>query len=303
MIMDISDMGFTDELSSLQPGMNIGNLHVVSFLGKGAIGEVYLTQHDILGKQFALKVIPKGFSPMEAAEGFKQAAQIQMRLSHPNIIQIDDLGEEDMFYWMRMEYIEGEVTPSNMTVRSLDDLLRAENGFFTPDEISYYFYYVLLGLDHAHNQGVIHAALKPSNLMVAEDGVKIAELGVTDLIGHAWDDFHLLRTNPLLEPTQFDPLPGFSRQLPTLLNVFDYYSPEQKAGAKATAQSNLYSVGVMVYRMLTARETLSFDFPSTLVDGLDPAWDDWIAKATAYDPAARFATAAEMLEAMPRAEA
>ena len=139
--------------------------------------------------------------------------------------------------------------------------------------------------------------------MIAEDGVKIAELGVTDLIGHAWDDFHLLRTNPLLEPTQFDPLPGFSRQLPTLLGVFDYYSPEQKAGAAPTAQSNLYSVGAMVYRMLTARESLSFDLPTTLVDGLNPAWDDWVVRATAYDPAARFASAAEMLEAMPRDEA
>ena len=77
--MDISDLGFTDELCSLRR-MMIGNLHIVSFLGKGAIGEVYLTEHDILGKQFALKVIPKGFSPAEAADSFKQAAQLQTRL-------------------------------------------------------------------------------------------------------------------------------------------------------------------------------------------------------------------------------
>ena len=155
-------------------------------------------------------------------------------------------------------------------------------------------------MDHAHKQGVIHAALKPSNLLLADEGVKVSELGVTHLLGHAWDDFHLLRNSPRLEPTQFDPLPGFSRQLPTLLDVFDYYSPEQKAIAAPTAHSNLYSVGVMVYRMLTGRVSLSHDLPSALVEGLDPAWGRWILQATAYEPADRFATAAEMLEAMPR---
>ncbi|ADE54080.1 serine/threonine protein kinase [Coraliomargarita akajimensis DSM 45221] len=302
MIMDISDMGFTDELSSLQPGMNLGNLHVVSFLGKGAIGEVYLTQHDILGKQFALKVIPKGFSPEEAAEAFKDAARIQTKLEHPNIVKIDDLGEEDMFYWMRMEYIEGEVTPDNVTIRSVDDLMRHQKGALTEEEVAYYLYYLLLGLDHAHSQGIIHTALKPSNVMIGEEGVKIAELGVTDLIGHAWDDFHLLRLNPLLEPTPFDPLPGFSRQLPTLLNVFEYYSPEQRAGKKPTIQSNLYTVGLIAYRMLTGRHCLSFDLPTNAVNGINPRWDEWMTRALAYDLEDRFETASEMLQDMPGLE-
>lgn len=302
MIMDISDMGFTDELSSLQPGMNLGNLHVVSFLGKGAIGEVYLTQHEILGKQYALKVIPKGFSPDEAVEAFKQAARIQTRLEHPNIVNIDDLGEEDMFYWMRMEYIEGDITPENFCIRSLEDLMRHQKGALTEEEVAYYIYYTLLGLDHAHSEGIIHTALKPSNVMIAEEGVKIAELGVTELIGHAWDDFHLLRQNPRLDPTPFDPLPGFSRQLPTLLNVFEYYSPEQRAGKKPTKLSNLYTVGLMTYRMLTGRRCLSFDLPTKAVNRINPRWDEWMEKALAYDPEDRFESASAMLEAMPGLE-
>ena len=302
MIMDISGMGFTDELSSLQPGMTLGNLHIVSFIGKGAIGEVYIAQHEILGKQFAVKVIPKGFSPEEAVEAFKGAARIQTKLDHPNIVKIDDLGEEDMFYWMRMECIEGEVTPENITIRSLDDLMRHQKGGLTEEEVAYYVYYVLLGLDHSHNQGIIHAALKPSNVMIAEEGVKIAELGVTDLIGHAWDDFHLLRQNPLLEPTPFDPLPGFSRQLPTLLNVFEYFSPEQRAGKKPNIQSNLYTVGLMAYRMLTGRHCLSIDLPTNVVNGINPRWDNWMACALAYDPEDRFQSASEMLQEMPGLE-
>lgn len=303
MIMDISGMGFTDELSSLQSGMNIGNLHIVSFVGKGAIGEVYLAQHEILGKQFAVKVIPKGFSPEEAAEAFKQAARIQTKLDHPYILRIDDLGEEEMFYWLRMEYIEGEVTAENTQIRTLEDLMLQNKGGLTEEEVCYYMYYLLLGLDHAHTQGVIHADLKPANVLLAVDGVKISELGVTDLIGHAWDDFHLLRQNPFMEPTPFDPLPGFSRLLPALLSAFEYYSPEQRVGNQPTAQSNLYTIGLMTYRMLTGRHCLSMGPLTRAVKGINPGWDEWMAQALAYVPEDRFQSATEMLQAMPGLDA
>lgn len=302
MIMDISGMGFTDELSSLQPGMSLGNLHIVSFVGKGAIGEVYLAQHEILGKQFAVKVIPKGFAGEDGAEIFKQAARVQGKLNHANILQIDDLGEEDMFYWLRMEYIEGEEVVENQSIRSLENLMQRNRGPLSVEEVNYYLYYLLLGLDHAHTEGVIHADLKPANILLAEEGVKISELGVTELIGHAWDDFHLLRTQPRLEPTLFDPLPGFSRALPALLNTFEYFSPEQRAGEAPSALSNLFSIGLITYRMLTGRECLSLDLPSQAVVGLDPAWDGWIQKALAHDPQRRFQSASEMLYAVPGLE-
>jgi serine/threonine-protein kinase len=300
--MDISGIGFTDEQSSLQPGMNLGNLHIVSFLGKGAIGEVYLAQHDILGKEFALKVIPKGFSGDEANEAFKKAARIQTKLDHPHVLRIDDLGEEDMFYWMRMELIEGELTADKTRIRTLEDLMRHNNGPLSEEEVCYYIYYLLLGLDHAHVQGIIHADLKPSNVMIAEEGVKVAELGVTELIGHAWDDFHLLRKQPRLDPTPFDPLPGFSRCLPALLNAFEYYSPEQRAGKSPNVLSNLYTVGLITYRMLTGRHSLSMDPPTRAVKGINPRWDKWMAQALAYDSEDRFQSASEMLQAVPGLE-
>lgn len=300
--MDISGSGFTDELSSLQPGMTIGNLCIVSFIGKGAIGEVYLTQHEILGKQFALKVIPKGFSAEEAAEAFSRAAHVQNKLDHPNIIRIGDLGEEEMFYWLRMEYIEGEKASDGTIIRNLEDMMRYNSGLLTEQEVCYYMYYLLTGLEHAHTQGVIHEDMKPSNILIAEEGVKISELGVTDFIGHAWDDFHLLRQNHLMEPTPFEPLPGFSRLLPCLLNTYEYYSPEQRTGDAPTIQSNLYSVGLMAYRMLTGRYCLSMDLPSDATDKIDSDWDDWISKALAYNPENRFGSALEMLQSLPGLE-
>lgn len=296
-------MGFTDELSSLQPGMSLGNLHIVSFLGKGAIGEVYLAQHEILGKEFAVKVIPKGFTGSEADEAFKLAARIQTKLEHPHIVRVDDLGEEDMFYWLRMELIGGEMTPDKQRIRTLDDLMRINKGPISEEEINYYLYYLLLGLDHAHNQGVVHADLKPANVMIADEGVKISELGVTELIGHAWDDFHLLRKDPRLEPTPFDPLPGFSRSLPALLDSFEFYSPEQRAGNEPDSVSNLYSVGLITYRMLTGRHRLSMEPPTYCVNGINPRWDEWMSTALAYNPENRFQSAAEMLQAIPGLEA
>jgi serine/threonine-protein kinase len=296
-------MGFTDELSSLQPGMSLGNLQIVSFIGKGAIGEVYLAQHDMLGKEFAVKVIPKGFNGDEGAEVFKQAARLQTKLDHPNILRIDDLGEEDMFYWLRMEYIEGEFNVDKVCIRTLEDLMRSNKGALTEEEVHYYLYYLLLGMDYAHSQGAIHADLKPANVLIAEDGVKLSELGMTDLIGHAWDDFHLLRSNVRLEPTPFDPLPGFSRALPSLLNTFEYYSPEQRAGKQPDHLSNLYTVGLITYRMLTGRHCLSLDLPTKAVNGINPRWDAWMAQALAYDTEDRFQSASDMLYAIPGLEA
>lgn len=300
--MDISGSGFTDELSSLQPGMTIGNLCIVSFIGKGAIGEVYLTQHEVLGKQFALKVIPKGFAAEEAGEAFTQAARIQNKLDHPNILRIGDLGEEEMFYWMRMEYVEGDKAPDGTVVRNLKDLMRHSDGLLTEQEVCYYLYYLLVGLEHAHSQGIVHSDLKPANVLIAEEGVKISELGVTDFIGHAWDDFHLLRKNRLMEPTPFDPLPGFSRLLPCLLNTYEYFSPEQFQGDAVTIQSNLYSIGLMAYRMLTGRSCLSTDLPSEVIEDINPDWDDWVIKALSYNPEDRFSSASEMLHSMPGLE-
>lgn len=295
-------MGFTDEVSSLQPGMHIGNLHIASFIGKGAIGEVYLAKHEILDKEFAVKVIPKGFADEDASSAFKKAARIQTKLCHPNILRIDDLGEEELFYWLRMDYVEAEVTADKTKIRTLQDLMTYNKGALTEEEVCYYVYYLLLGLDFAHSQGIIHADLKPANVLITNDGVKLSELGVTELIGHAWDDFHLPRVGALLEPTPFDPLPGFSRKLPALLNAFEYYSPEQRAGKLPDVSSNLFTVGLMTYRMLTGRYSVCFDLPTQATNGINPRWDAWMQRAIAYNPEDRFESASEMLQLMPGLE-
>jgi serine/threonine protein kinase len=297
------DAIFTDEISSLQAGMSIGDLQIISFLGKGAIGEVYLVQNDTLDQTFALKVIPKGFSNQsDGALTLKTAEEIQAKLKHPNIIRIDALGDEGMFYWLRMEYLKGEPTGNQKTLRSLQDLMNLTKGPLTVEEVRYYLFHILVGLGFAHSQGVIHGDLKPDNILLADDAVKISELGVVELIGHAWDDFHLLRQNPRLEPTPFDPLPGFSRQLPALLTTYEYYSPEQKTGQKPTISSNLYTVGLIAYRMLMGYLAINFELPSTTIANLDCAWDNWLKKALAHDPSKRFTSALTMLEAIPGLE-
>ena len=163
--MDMNTIGgFTDELSSLQPGMHLGNLQILGFIGKGGIGEVYHARHEILGKEFALKLIPKGFTGADAPGAFRNAARIQTLLDHPSVAQIDDMGEEELFYWMRMEYVPAETAPDKTLIRSLEDLMRYQKGPLTEEEVCYYLYHALVGLSHAHSHGIIHGDLKPSNL-------------------------------------------------------------------------------------------------------------------------------------------
>ncbi len=292
-------MNFTDEVSSLQPGINIGSMAILGFVGKGAIGEVYECIDDISGERFAVKVIPKAFAEEGGIEILEKEAEYQDQISHPNIIHIDQVGEEDQFYWLRMEFIEGEALEDGTRLRTLADLVKRANGRLTPEEIVYYFYYALVGLDHAHSIGLCHDNLKPENILLTDDGAKLSDYGTTRLIGHAWDDFHILPEHPRMEPTPFDPLPGFSRALPSLLSTFDFFSPERKSGKPGTPSSDLFSLGMIGMRMLTGRNSVVVELPSDINPELNGAWDEWLVRAIAYDPESRFQSAAEMLKAMP----
>ncbi len=300
--MEMYLKGFSDEISALQPGMRVGNLEITRFIGKGGMGEVYQVRHAMLGKDYALKLIPRGFTDDEEDEALRAAAALQSRLDHPAFVRIDDMGEESVFFWMRMELIEGGRAPDNTFIRSLEDLLRYRRGPLSEEEVSYFLYHILAGLDHAHHLGEVHGDLKPANIFLADDGVKISELGLTKLIGHAWDDFHLFQTEDRINPTPFDPLPGFSRSLPALLATFEYYSPEQRAGGEPDARGNLYTVGLIAYRLLTGRLRLGLEAPGETVKGIDPRWNGWLRRALAYDPVERFQAAAEMVESMPGLE-
>ena len=207
------------------------------------MASVYLAHDEQLGRPVALKLLAENLSAEEALrERFVREAQLAARLSHPNVVQVFDSGEQDGRPFLVMEYVEGQ---------SLADAVR-ERGKLPPAVVADIADQVCAGLAHAHAQGLVHRDLKPGNLLRREDGcVKIADFGIARAA----------------ESTRLT-------QVGTVLGTATYLAPEQAAGAEATPASDLYTLGVTLYELLTGSppyriESLA-DLPAVQRDGVIP---------------------------------
>ena len=279
----------------------------------------------------------------EAMQRFQREAEVMANLDHANIVRVDDFGETDGHSWLRMELVCGsavtnledrgqESVPSEATrlgaertgtISSLGDVLTGEP---LPESLVVdLLKQILGGLDYAHNQGVVHRDIKPSNILLASDSEdlsvplaslsgkkitpKITDFGLVRLAGEQWLQSQVQLTvarsmvdsdKTHLENTRSGSA-GTSTQ--ALLGTFEFMAPEQKQGQEATAQSDLYSVGLIAFRMLTGESVPGFKGPSRINPALSPAWDEWVERAMESRPEARFASAQEMEQAMPSGEA
>lgn len=213
-------------------------------LGSGAAGMVYLARDQRIGRLVALKTLrarselldhPDG-SEAESFRRFRREAQVSASLLHPNIVTLYEVGaHSNRLVWMAMEYVEGE---------SLASILNA-SGRLPLDFASRIADDVLRGLAYAHGRGVIHRDIKPGNILIARDGTaKIADFG----IAHAAD-------------ANLTELTDHGR----LLGTPHYMSPEQIAGRRLDARSDLYSVGVVLYEILTGKKPFDSDSLSDLL--------------------------------------
>lgn len=203
-------------------GKTIGNLKIVSELGKGGMGVVYLAEHMKLDKKFAVKSLSPEFTrdPL-FRERFYQEAKNQALLDHPNIVQATDFFEENGQYLLVMEYVEG---------KELSDLIKGK-GKLTEDEALLIIKDVLSGLGFAHRKGMIHRDMKPSNIMVGNDGrTRIMDFGIAILAGEK----RLTSTGTGTIGTSW------------------YMSPEQIRHPKdIDHRSDIYSLGIIMFEMLT----------------------------------------------------
>ena len=228
-----------------------GKFVIEGRLGEGAMGRVYRARHPALGRMVAIKLMNRELAADRTFSArFRREAQAAARLDHPNSVRVIDFGEEpDGLLYIAMELLEG---------RSLDDLLRA-NGSLPAQQIVDVLMQTLAALAAAHDAGVIHRDLKPSNIMV---------LGRTSDEGNRVDvvkvcDFGIAK---LTYPVGADGLVGSRRQLTeqgAVVGTPRYMSPEQCNGDPVDARSDLYSVGVILFELLTGH--VPFDGPSTLV--------------------------------------
>jgi serine/threonine-protein kinase len=254
-----------------------GRYRIVRKLGSGGMADVYLAEDEELGRRIAIKILNDRHANDDSfVERFRREAKNAAGLSHPNIVSIYDRGEAEGTYYIAMEYLDG---------RSLKELVVARGPLPIPDAIDA-TRQVLAALRFAHRKGVVHRDIKPHNVMADADG----RLKVTD--------FGIARA-------------GVSQmtEAGSIIGTAQYLSPEQARGAPVDQRSDLYSVGVVLYEMLTGKTPFTGDTPVEIAmkhlsdpprppsverPDIPPDLDMIVLRALAKNPDDRFQTAEEM---------
>ena len=241
-------------------------------LGSGGMGLVYRAHDTRLGRDVAVKLLADNLAQdAEARERFSREARAAARLSHPNVVQVFDVGEEDGRPYLVMELIDGP---------SLAEVL-GEQGSLPADEVYAVAGQALAALDAAHEADLLHRDLKPGNLMRAADGtVKVTDFGVAE-VGEA---------------------PGLTRS-GVVLGTLPYLAPERLSGAPATTRTDLYGLGATLLQLLTgeappASKAAPPDTSTFAAGGLDtvpPQLALLLQRCLAPDPTNRPRSAAEAL--------
>lgn len=301
-------------------GDRLDQYEVVRVLGAGGMGEVYEVEHTALHKRYALKLLPSTLDWREAAPGwFQQEARGMASLEHLNILQVDAFGDVEGRYWLRMELAEDlplhEDEDNDDTVVTLQDLADTSNGKVRQEIFLPILREVLQGLVYAHQQGAIHGDLKPSNILLfpAADShrnrsaflSKISDYGLVRLIGEDWvhGQVDLALQRSMSMGSMATRVAGDVEGMRTsaLLETHEYMSPEQKRGEGATAQSDLYAVGLMSFRLLAGCKLARK--PVSQVNGrLVTAWDAFVREALKEDAAERLPSAKEGLRLLKQVE-
>jgi tetratricopeptide (TPR) repeat protein len=221
----------------LTPGSKLGPYEIISILGAGGMGEVYLAHDARLNRDVAIKVLPADRSLDEAArQRFLREARAASALNHPNIITIYETDSHDGMAFIAMEYVKGSSVAELLQERPLADA-----------EAIAYATQIADALAKAHAAGIVHRDLKPGNVMVTEDGlVKVLDFGLAKLESVAKRATAGKEIGPSsAETASLLSMPG------TTLGTLSYMSPEQARGEPTDTRSDIFSFGVVLFEMLT----------------------------------------------------
>src|SRR5262249_29478823 len=227
--------------ATVEIGRDFGHYRLLSLLGTGGMGEVYLGEDMLLKRKVALKLLPAVFTnDTGRVRRFAQEARAASALNHPNIITIHEIGEapteNGATHYIVTEYVEGE------TLRQR--LARAPLGRIEASEAIDIASQIAAALSAAHEAGIMHRDIKPENVMVRRDGlVKVLDFGLAKLTEPA----------PPVIDTQASTLARNSTEAGMVMGTPRYMSPEQARGEKVDARTDIFSLGVMLYEMVAGR--------------------------------------------------
>jgi len=269
----------------------VGQYRIIRLLGRGGMGEVYEVEHTTLGRRYALKLLPADFSSRpQALERFRREARVMANLDHPNIVRVDEFGETDGRYWLRMELAAGD---------SLQGYADSLGGRIPQEALLEILQQVLAGLSYAHEQGAIHRDLKPSNILLSQPGpsARVSDFGLVRLVGEDWVQSQAkLSVERSMSLGGKQTVPGEEgSSTRSLLGTYEYMSPEQKRGQEADERSDVYALGLMTYKLLTGRG-LGMKRPSEIDDELVEAWDRLTSAALEEEPEERLSGCGQFSE-------
>ena len=259
-----------------------GRYVVQAIVGTGGMAVVYRAFDKKKNRVVAIKVLrPEYESDEEFVRRFSREAEAASKVSHENIVNMLDVGTDGDLRYIVMEYVDGQ---------TLKDMIR-QQGCISPDTAIRMTIRILAAVDHAHRNGIVHRDIKPQNILVDSDGrVKVADFGIARL--------------KAAQTTRVDDGQGVSA-----LGSVHYFSPEQARGEIADEKSDLYSVGVVMYEMLTGQVPFDgetsvsvalkhvHEMPKSMREhraNISKALDEVVMRALSKDAAKRYQTAAEM---------
>lgn len=261
-----------------------GRYELIEKIGDGGMAIVYKAKCRVLKRFVAIKILKPEFTQdAKFVENFRRESHAAASLSHPNIVSIYDVGQEGNINYIVMELVTG---------MTLSEMIKAQAPLDYKKAISI-TKQIAAGLSAAHKKGIVHRDVKPHNILITEDGIaKIADFGIAKAV-----------TNTTIVDSTKD----------NVMGSVHYFSPEQAKGGYVDEKSDIYSLGIVLFEMLTGK--VPFDGenpvaialmqinekitpPSVYNHNIPPRLENIILKATEKQPSKRFATADEMIEAL-----
>lgn len=272
---------------TLAAGTLLGPYQIIASVGAGAMGEVYRARDTRLDRTVAIKVLhPADGGDAAARERFEREARAASSLNHPHICALYDIGREGTLDFLVMEFLEGETLAARIAAGPLG-----------VDQVVRYGVEIAAALESAHGRHLVHRDLKPGNVMVTSAGAKLLDFGLVKRT--APTPGGMTDATRSVECTQ----PGI------VVGTVSYMSPEQARGLPVDPRTDLFSLGVVLYELLTGRRPFSGDTaadivsailgaeptrPSAVIPRVSAELERIVGKAMQKDPADRYQTAQEL---------